>query len=259
MTVYQRERSFREENMKMRLFILDMGLCLLILSACASEKTLASYDPMTDLMEENCGALSPVSESDLRLALYQAKKQWDSITAHVDNQRRMEILSDEQVHQFALQDDEFTKYYTNALTLYLYGDLSADLCRSLLTVRELIIIAGSCYPGILEQGLRPFNLEGSCESLESPEDDTNRALLYRIKSQWDEFSIEMMGRQIRGGIPAESGKEFEKLTKEFRDTYSDACMLYLNKQDWTEEFSRTLDTLEHISEQSMGLLQKSNK
>lgn len=241
----------------MPLQVLFIGsLLVTLLMSCATDRIRAGNDKYADVAAENCGTVPALSEDDMRMTLLYAKRRWDTIQRHVQQRVRMGTMTEDQMQQFTVQDSEFSKFYTNALMLYLRGDLSDDICRSLYTLQELIVLAESCNPGIEGSPASSLLLNKRCETVEPSQDDGNRRFLYRSKTDWDEFFIVMMSRQIRGNMSVNELNDLKGINEEFIDAYSSACLLYLGGGASSEEFSQYLSTLESIRERSDQMMRQ---
>jgi hypothetical protein len=228
-------------------------LIVLMIASCATGSTSKHYRLQAEVEEENCGPETQLKEQDVRMILYQARKQWDSIHKHVMSRQTGESQSKEAI-DFTVQNREFTKYYNNALMLYLRGDTSSDLRLSLITLKHLISLAETCYPEIREDISYVQALNDACSTITPFEDDARRMFLYRAKTEWDEHAVLLLGLRMRGSLTEEKQQRYETLDREFTDNYNNACMLYFSGETESDDFTRLINTLDEINSRTKDLI-----
>ncbi len=236
----------------MNIFLLMFALVLL--TSCATGQTDDEHGAFAEYSEDKCSPVDRLSEADIKIILYEAKIYWDSIRAHVLSRKNKVGIAPKVEIDFTVQDREFSKYYENALMLYLSGDISSDFYRSLITIQQLFTIAEGCYPEVKKKIVSIDMLDNNCVMAQPLEEDQKRTFLFKVKSDWDELTVHMRGLQFRGTLSDDKLKEFDALSNRFNDNYRNACMLYLKGDISSPEITRSLMTLEEINEDSNKLL-----
>lgn len=229
-------------------------IALSLLMSCATGPTHDDSMTREEKLEDKCRSVERLGEEDIRRILFEAKMHWDAIRAHVASQKNKGGMSQDKEIDFTVQDTEFTKYYDNALMLYLSGDISSDFYRSLITIQQLFIIAEGCYPEVRKETASIDTLDSDCISAHPLEEDNKRTSLFKIKSEWDELNIMIHGHQIRGSLSGEQLHEYDVLKERFNDTYRNACILYLKGDTTSPDITRSLKTLEEINLDSSRFL-----
>lgn len=207
---------------------------LIAVTSCAPAQNGKRND-VTGITEKNdCDTFQAADEIALRTFLYQAKDYWDSITEFVNEKQNQNQISEKEVDDYAIQNREFTKYFDNALTEYLRGDISSDFAWSLATVKQLLLHTQSCYPDFKRRLEYIKAFREDCILLESLSGDTIRTFLYRTKLEWGEIFIIMSSRQSEKLFTGEVREEFKRMDREFNFHFNNALRAYL-KNDKTED------------------------
>lgn len=230
-------------------------VALSVLAACTVTQAKGKSNAPLQAMQESgmaarteCASMEPLDEETIKRFLYQARTYWDALGAYImDNGETIQVLNRDIVAYYPVQNREFMKYFNNAIMLYLRGDTSSDFARSLVTIKQLISIAKGCYPDVKEdiscvEALRVDDL-----SVQPLEKDPKRAFLYRIKTNWDEFSVQKMSLLYRSQGTDEHMENFELLSMEFTSLFDKAVMLYLSGDGTSsDQLDRTCAMLEEL-------------
>lgn len=229
-------------------------IAFFIVVSCATGSTIDENRRLEGNLEGECSSVDYLSENDIRRMLLEAKMHWDSIRAHVASKKNKGAISEGEDIDFTVQDSEFAKYYDNALMLYLSGDVSSDFYRSVITLKQLFIIAQGCYPEVKKETNSIDKLDNDCITAHPLEEDEKRTSLYKIKSEWDELSIMISGHQIRGKLSDDELRKYNALKSRFNENYRSACMLYLGGDVTSDELIRSFMRLEEINQDGNKLL-----
>lgn len=228
-----------------------VSLFLLLLSSCAPVAR-QEMDSLEDSPARGDRCV-PLKEEQVRLFLYQSKVYWDAVGTYVEVKQREGLVSERASLDFAVQDREFTKYYINALMLFLRGDTSSDCGRSLVTVKKLLLGLAASYPNMNEDVSSVKALDDDCIKFLLLPDDPVRNFLYRAKTFWDEFNSKVMSLQIQSGGYNETFEWFREMNEEYSTLYDKALNSYLRGEDSSERMSETLSDLEGLIERAMEM------
>ncbi|MCL5024694.1 MAG: hypothetical protein M1497_15270 [Nitrospirae bacterium] len=221
-------------------------LLLFLLVSCASPGAVGNGETgHGEQAREN-----RLDEESLRLFLFQAKRYWNALSASIEKNREVGRLSEFQADDFAVQDREFSKYYTNALTLYLRADASDDLARSLHTVRAIVELSRACFPEVDGDLSAVLEKRGNTISVVKIADDPRRLFLYQALTRWNELRSYALSRQVRSERAPEDNDYFERVDADFSRYFYAAVMVYLESgasDDYRRQARRLEDLLDQAS------------
>ncbi|MGD2080101.1 MAG: hypothetical protein PVJ36_03080 [Nitrospirota bacterium] len=200
---------------------------LIALSSCASSQPVKKQSIALETAEDGCALTASLEEESASMVLYQAKRYWDALSAYIIRETNAGRMSKRALDDFKIQNREFSKFYNNTLILYLRGDTSYEFGRSLVTIKTILLALKSSYPNMGEDISHVESMRDNCVFVEHLRDDAVRGYLNKIRIDWDEINVPMLGLQYRSQGPCRVLDEFELLRGKFNRHYNDAVLLYL--------------------------------
>jgi hypothetical protein len=229
----------------MKLYLFSIGLLIAILTSCASLQK-AENNGAVVAGQKDCACIRQTGGQEIRSFLHHSQRYWDAVTESVMERRNRNQITFIEWNDYLVQNSEFAKYFSNAVILYLKGDISSDFIWSAATVRQLLLLTRTCYPELedLLEHIRAFR--DDCIALELLEEDQVRLSLYDAKLEWDEIFTVLGSRNSCNFLTENNYNDFSQMDKEFNDQFKNALRAYLDGGKAPDEIGTTLGRLKKL-------------